>query len=602
MADEDQREHRRDEQVEVAEEPAAARVVLHVADGVDVDQRADAGDQQQEQRGQLVVEQVHADAERAGLEPGPEVLADLALLRVAAEQGEEQHQAEHEGQRRQRRCRARWPCLSAVALSEAGRNGATPSSRTAPSSGQRDDQPQQVEHAVRPRCRARPRDAWRALGIGGRRRTEWDNRFTSAPSVLQQAGVVDRGRASGAEDGHDDREPDHDLGSSHHHHEEGGDLAVEVAVLLGEGDEREVAGVEHQLDAHEHHDGVAAGEDTHAADREEDRGEDDVLRSLLHVLFRARRGAGLAGGLGHRRVAVPVSRRSGGVRRRCRRRARGPSGPCRGRRAPGRPRTRRRCRRAAGPGCRPRCGGRRRRARAAGRGACRARRSRASAARPGRPASAFGREALAVGEHHRAERGGDQQGAGGLEGEDVAGEQDVGDRRDVAAGVGLVEPDHGAERDLAEADDQDDAEDQAEDDRHHALAADRLHDRVGGVDADQHHHEEEQHQDRAGVDDDLHREQERRVQHGVEERQADHHHGEQQRGVHGLADEQDAERGGHHDRGEDPEASFGPPRVRRGRGRRCRGSSRPRRRRAASGAAAAPCRAAAGRAGRTSRR
>ena len=72
-------------------------------------------------------------------------------------------------------------------------------------------------------------------------------------------------------------EPDHDLGRRHHHHEEGGDLAVEVAVLPGEGHERQVAGVQHQLDAHEHHDGVAAREDTHAADREEDRRQDDVL-------------------------------------------------------------------------------------------------------------------------------------------------------------------------------------------------------------------------------------------------------------------------------------------------------------------------------------
>ena len=163
------------------------------------------------------------------------------------------------------------------------------------------------------------------------------------------------------------------------------------------------------------------------------------------------------------------------------------------------------------------------------------------------------RQALAVGEHHRAEGGGDQQGAGRLEGEDIAGEQDVGDRRHVAAGVGLVEPDHRAERDLADTEHQHGAEQQAEDDRHHALAADGLHDGVGRVDADEHHHEQEQHEDRAGVDDDLHREEERRVEHGVEERQADHHDGEQQRGVHGLADEQDAQRGGHHDRGQDPE-------------------------------------------------
>ena len=66
-------------------------------------------------------------------------------------------------------------------------------------------------------------------------------------------------------------------------------------------------------------------------------------------------------------------------------------------------------------------------------------------------------------------------------------------------------------------------------------------------------HEEEQHQDGAGVDDDLHREQERRVEDGVQDGEADHHDGQQQRGVHGLADEQDAEGREHHDRREDPE-------------------------------------------------
>src|SRR5688572_24546830 len=176
---------------------------------------------------------------------------------------------------------SRWPCLSAAALSEAGRNGATPSSRTAPSAGSAMTSQSRSNTPPAPMSGATT-GAWAPSSAIGRpaARTEWDNRFTSAPSVLQQAGVVDRGRASGAEDGHDDREPDHDLGSSHHHHEEGGDLSVEVAVLTGEGHERQVAGVEHQLDAHEHHDGVAAREDTHAADREEDRREDYVLGHL----------------------------------------------------------------------------------------------------------------------------------------------------------------------------------------------------------------------------------------------------------------------------------------------------------------------------------
>ena len=39
--------------------------------------------------------------------------------------------------------------------------------------------------------------------------------------VLQQVGVVDIGRSSGPEDGHDDGQADHDLGR--HHHGEGGD-------------------------------------------------------------------------------------------------------------------------------------------------------------------------------------------------------------------------------------------------------------------------------------------------------------------------------------------------------------------------------------------
>src|SRR6478609_5992764 len=172
----------------------------------------------------------------------------------------------------------RWPCLSAAALSEAGRNGATPSSRTAPSTGSAMTSQSRSNTPPAPMSGATTGACAPSSAIGRpAARTEWDNRFTSSPSVLQQAGVVDRGRASGAEDGHDDREPDHDLGSRHHHHEEGRDLAVEVAVLPGEGHERQVAGVQHQLDAHEHHDGVAAREDTHAADREEDRRQDNVF-------------------------------------------------------------------------------------------------------------------------------------------------------------------------------------------------------------------------------------------------------------------------------------------------------------------------------------
>src|SRR3954463_10225851 len=57
-----------------------------------------------------------------------------------------------------------------------------------------------------------------------------DSRSTDIAAflVLQQARVVDRGRATRAEDGHDDRQPDDHLGRRHHHHKERRHLPVEV--------------------------------------------------------------------------------------------------------------------------------------------------------------------------------------------------------------------------------------------------------------------------------------------------------------------------------------------------------------------------------------
>src|SRR5680860_1475812 len=98
---------------------------------------------------------------------------------------------------------------------------------------------------------------------------------TSYPSVLQQTRVVDRGRPTSAEDGHDDRQADHDFRRRHHHHEERRDLTIQVAVHAREGDQRKVRGVQHQLDAHEHDDGVATCQHADTTDSEQDRGEDD---------------------------------------------------------------------------------------------------------------------------------------------------------------------------------------------------------------------------------------------------------------------------------------------------------------------------------------
>ena len=66
---EHEHEHRRREQVEVGEEAAEARVAVHVADRVQVDQRADAGDEQDHRGRERIGEEAEVDAERARLDP-----------------------------------------------------------------------------------------------------------------------------------------------------------------------------------------------------------------------------------------------------------------------------------------------------------------------------------------------------------------------------------------------------------------------------------------------------------------------------------------------------------------------------------------------------
>src|SRR3984893_18268077 len=107
------------------------------------------------------------------------------------------------------------------------------------------------------RCAARPTAAPRHQTAAGPTAAT-----PVVPSVLQQTGIVDRGRPAGTEDRHDDRQADHDLACGDHHREEGHHLTVELTVHPGERDERQIRGIEHQLDTHEHHDRVAPQQDT----------------------------------------------------------------------------------------------------------------------------------------------------------------------------------------------------------------------------------------------------------------------------------------------------------------------------------------------------
>src|SRR6478735_4846388 len=129
------------------------------------------------------------------------------------------------------------------------------------------------------RSERRPSSSSTAALASGTATSSGAREFTSTvPSALQQVDVVDGGRLPGAEDRHDDRQPDDHLRGGHDHDEEGHDLAGQVAVQPGERHQRQVGRVEHELDAHEHDDRVPAQQHRRGADREQDPGEHQVVR------------------------------------------------------------------------------------------------------------------------------------------------------------------------------------------------------------------------------------------------------------------------------------------------------------------------------------
>src|SRR5580658_858684 len=99
-----------------------------------------------------------------------------------------------------------------------------------------------------------------------------------AISALHLRELVDRGGRATAEDRDHDAESDRDLGGGDDHHEEDDGLTADVIQRAREGDESEVHGVQHQLDAHEHDERRTARQETEGADAEERGGEDEVPR------------------------------------------------------------------------------------------------------------------------------------------------------------------------------------------------------------------------------------------------------------------------------------------------------------------------------------
>src|SRR5665213_2187386 len=111
-----------------------------------------------------------------------------------------------------------------------------------------------------------------ASGKAGIRNAAW----IIEGSALQHVRVVGSGAWFASKDGDDDAEADDDLCCRDYENEEDGDLSTDVVQLTGERDERQVRGVQHQLDAHDHHEHVSPDEQADRADRKDHRSECEI--------------------------------------------------------------------------------------------------------------------------------------------------------------------------------------------------------------------------------------------------------------------------------------------------------------------------------------
>ena len=100
-----QRQHREGEEVQVGEEPPVGVVVVHVAGGVEVDQPADAGDDEDHHGGERIGREGEVDVQRADVDPGEQIGNQVPLLRW--QPGELEQHAERQDERCRHRARTR---------------------------------------------------------------------------------------------------------------------------------------------------------------------------------------------------------------------------------------------------------------------------------------------------------------------------------------------------------------------------------------------------------------------------------------------------------------------------------------------------------------
>ena len=222
----DQRQHGEGEEREIGEEARPVRVLVHVADGIEVDEAGHGGDDHEHHGGQRVDAKRPDRFQIAGDDPVHELDADVVALKRDLIEREPGQQARDQNQRRG----------DGFAGARAGK----------PPEQAREDRPDQGQ--------------------------EENSLIHEAQLTLQQIDLGDVDGAPVAEIGDDNSEPDGGFSGCDREHDEREDLADEIGVEAGKGDEVQVHRQQHQLDRHQYDDDVLAVEkDAEHAEREQEQ-------------------------------------------------------------------------------------------------------------------------------------------------------------------------------------------------------------------------------------------------------------------------------------------------------------------------------------------
>jgi hypothetical protein len=115
-----------------------------------------------------------------------------------------------------------------------------------------------------------------AVNRGACKRKDWNEPKMVHRSVFERTYFIDVQSRAILEHGQNDSQTDSGFRGGNYHHEERIDMSVHLLELVGESDKTQVHRVKHQLDGHEDRNDILPEQKPGYAEREQNRGKDQV--------------------------------------------------------------------------------------------------------------------------------------------------------------------------------------------------------------------------------------------------------------------------------------------------------------------------------------